>query len=99
MNLENAEDTKCWIIAFEAHCRGYAIQDKPEKDGTFEKRNKFLEKCGTKCIAKVMSFFPDKNIEELPFSDIKAKILSYISPKERLTIADRANFLQLSQKP
>ena len=46
---------------------------------------------------KIATLFPGTDLEKLQYSKIKAAILKYIQPHERLVIADRTNFMQISQ--
>jgi len=75
MPLNNANLTKCWLVSFEAHCRSKEIKDEKNDVGTYNKTDKFLEKCGSKVILKVISLLPGKNIEQIEFKEIKK--LSY----------------------
>ena len=95
--LDNAEECRCWLIAFEAHCRSKDIEDEVQDSGTSPKTDKFLERCGTKPLLKIISMMPGRNIESALFKDIKNAISEYIEPRKRLIIADRTNFLQISQ--
>ena len=65
--------------------------------GTSPKTDKFIEKCGTKALLKIISILPGKDVEKLEFEVIKTTIMNYIQPRTRLVIADRTNFLQISQ--
>ena len=69
--LNDANLTKCWLLSFEAHCRSKQIEDKKNDVGSYDKTDKFLEKCGSKAILKIISLLPGKNIEKLEFKDIK----------------------------
>ena len=99
--LDSAENCKCWLIAFEAHCRVKSIEDKidPKVCVTSPKTDIFLELCGSKTLLKLISLLSDKDIEAQLFSNIKKCILEYVEPRKRLQIADRTNFLQMSQLP
>ena len=66
-------------------------------EGTSPKTDKFIERCGTKALLKIISILPGKDVEKLEFEVIKTAITNYIQPRTRLVIADRTNFLQLSQ--
>lgn len=98
LDLDSPDNTKCWLISFNAHCRNKSINDvKSSSATTSPMTDKFLEMCGHKAILKVVSLLPGKSIELQSFSDINKVIQSYIQPKERLVIAERTNFLQLNQ--
>ena len=97
LTLDDAEKCKCWLLSFEAHCRSKNITDVINDEGTSPKTDKFIEKCGTKALPKIISMLPGRDVEKIEFEDIKTVITDYIQPRTRLTIADRTNFLQLSQ--
>ena len=50
-----------------------------------------------KALLKIISILPGEDVEKLEFEVIKTAITNYIQPTTRLVIADRTNFLQLSQ--
>ena len=99
LSLDNPDGCKCWLIAFEAHCRVKNLEDKLQTSGTSQQTDSFLELCGSKALLKLMSLMSDKSIEKQLFSKIKTCILQYVEPRKRLQIADRTNFLQMSQLP
>ena len=92
LQLNDGNLTKCWLVAFEAHCRSKQIADVRNTLGTSDKTDKFLEKCGSKAILKIISLLPGKNIEHVEFKEIKDAINNYVEPQTRLTIADRTVF-------
>ena len=69
--LENADECRCWLVAFEAHCRSKGIEDEIGDSGTSPQTDKFLERCGTKPLLKIISMLPGANLETLLFQDIK----------------------------
>ena len=83
--------TKCWLVAFETHCRSKLVEDEIK---ILHKTDKFLEKCGTKALLKIISFLPRNEIEHVEFKEIKKVILVYVEPQARLIITERTNFLQ-----
>ena len=95
--LDSAEACKCWIVSFEALCRNKKMDDKVTADGNTPKADKFLELCGTKPLLKIVTLFPGEEMDKLAFIKIKDGILRYIEPKSRLVIADRTNFLCMTQ--
>ena len=97
LSLDSAEDCHCWIIAFEAHCRTKEIEDKLGTSGTSPQTDRFLERCGPKALLKLVAMMPGQNIEKSLFQDIKKTIFDYVEPRKRLFVADRTNFLQISQ--
>ena len=96
LNLDCAEETQFWLIQFEATCRGKKIED--DNDGNLARTDKFIEKCGIKSLMKIASLIPGKIVNELPYEEIKKSILKYIQPAEKLVIAERTNFFQISQE-
>ena len=48
-------------------------------------------------MIKIISLLPGRDIEKIEFSVIKNAILAYIEPRDRRLIADRTNFLNISQ--
>ena len=97
LDLDNADTCKAWIISFEALCRSKALEDKASATGTSEVTDAFLSRCGAKALLKIMSLMPSKNVEKMMFKEVKKIIEDYVAPRKRLVIADRTNFLQLSQ--
>ena len=96
--MSNADECKAWLISFQALCRTKGIADITTKGAEkYHKTDKFLELCGTKALLKLISLLPGKDIEQTEFCDIKAAIKKYVEPRERLVIADRTHFLQISQ--
>lgn len=95
--LENVETCKAWLVSFEALCRSKAIDDVMTKTGNYPKTDKFLELCGSKALLKIVSLLPGKQIDTVSFKDIKTQVVAYIEPKQRLIIADRTNFMCVSQ--
>ena len=97
LTLDDVETCKAWLIRFEALCRSNYIEDKIGQNGTSPKTDKFLEKCGSKPLLKIISMLPGKDIEKLNYGTIRKAIDDYIQPRKRLVIADRTNFFQLHQ--
>ena len=97
--IEEPEHCKAWLLSFDAYCRSHGIKDEKKKDECSPKTDKFIERCGTKTLLKVMTLLPGKDISELSYSELSKAIIEYIEPRQRLTIADRTNFLQISQQP
>ena len=98
--LDDADHCRVWLLSFEAHCRSKHLQDRVDPHSqTSPMTDKFLERCGTRSLLKIVSLLPGKDVASLLFSDIKKALMSYLEPTKRLLIADRTNFLQLSQSP
>ena len=54
--LEKADEVNAWIISFEAMCRSKNIDDtKTGSSVNSAKTDKFIEKCGTKALLKIIS--------------------------------------------
>ena len=96
--LDKPEEAMAWLVSFEAMCRSKEIKDVKGDDGTFLKTDKFLERCGTKALLKIISLMPGRDIEKQQFSEIKNTIKNYIQPTKRLVIADRTRFFMLKQE-
>ena len=98
LNLESPEDCRAWLIAFEAHCRIKGVKDEIPEGGTSPKLDSFLERCGTKSLLKIVALIPGKDVTTQKFSKVKEVIEQYVEPRERLIIADRTTFMQMSQQ-
>ena len=96
LTLDDPEETKLWLMIFEATCSGNKIKDE-NKNGTQVMTNKFIEKCGIKALRKITSLLPNTKITELPYEDIKNAIQKYMEPTKKLIIAERTNFFMLHQ--
>ena len=96
--LDNPDDYKAWLLAFQAHCRAKGIVDKVQQSGGSAMTDKFLERCGSKSILKLLVLLPGKDVDQLEFSELKKAIEAYVRPRERLIIADRTYFLQTMQR-
>ena len=72
--IDDAENCECWLLSFEAHCRSKNIADNVSDEGTSPKTDKFIEKCGTKALLKIISILPGKDVEKLEFELIKTAI-------------------------
>ena len=95
--LETPEECRVWLIAFEAHCRGKKLTDDPTDDASSPQTDNFLERCGSKALLKIISMLPGRDITKLKYADLRKVVLEYVDPSKRLVIAERTNFLQLSQ--
>ena len=93
--LANANLCKCWLMSFDSHCRAKLIEDKIGASGISPKTDKFIEKCGTRSLLKVVTLFPGKLLETLEYKTIRSAIMAYIEPQARLVIAERTNFLEM----
>ena len=71
--LDDAENCKCWLLSFEAHCRSKNITDDVSDEGMSPKTDKFIERCGTKALLKIISILPSKDVEKLEFEVIKTR--------------------------
>ena len=97
LNMDNADESKVWLIAFEARCRTKKLNDKIDGGTTSPQTDAFLESCGAKALLKLITLMPGKEIQKEKFSDIKKTIERYTAPKTRLEIADRTTFLEMQQ--
>ena len=54
------------------------ITDVINDERTSPKTDKFIEKCGTKALLKIISMLPGRDVEKIEFEDIKTVITDYI---------------------
>ena len=92
--LDDPDKCKAWFLIFEVHCITKNLKDDTTPSPVTDK---FLEKCGSKTLLKIVSLLPGKEIDKLKYSDLKKLVVEYIEPRKRLVIADRTNFLSLLQ--
>jgi len=94
LDLTNLELTETWLMAFEAQCRTKGLKD--EKDN-LKVTDKFIGCCELQTLQKLTALCKPKKICELPYAEIKKVIEQYVKPSQKLLIAERTSFLQISQ--
>ena len=62
-----------------------------------QETNLFLSMYGQDAFIKLRSLIRPRNLIDTPYKDIRLDIQNYISPKERVVTAEKANFLSLIQ--
>ena len=100
LDLQNAETATAWIMSFVAKCRAEKKEDKVNTDGTVQDlqvTNLFLSMCAQDAIIKLRSLMSPRNLIDILYKDIRLAIQNYISPKERVVAAKKANFLSVIQ--
>ena len=100
LDLQNDESCNAWIMSFVAKCRAEKKEDKVNNDGTvveLQVTNLFLSICGQDALLKLRSLMSTKKLLETLFKEIRLAIQNYISPRERVVTAERAEFLSVVQ--
>ena len=57
----------------------------------------FMSQCGLEALIKLSSLVALRNIEDMKLIDILKDLIIYLKPQERLVVAERIGFLQMSQ--
>ena len=100
LDLQNAESCTAWIMSCVAKCRAEKKEDKVNNDGTIvdqQVTKLFRSICSQDALLNLRSLMSPKKLLDTPFKDIRLAIQNYISPKERVVTAERANFLSVVQ--
>lgn len=95
MPLQDPAETEIWlrITAATAKTKGYI-----DTGGDNQITNFFMSKAGMEAIREVSLMVKPNILEDMPFEDIRKKILSHVQPKKKLVIAERTNFMSLRQE-
>ena len=56
-----------------------------------------MNQCGLEALIKLSSLDAPRNIEDMKFIDIRKDLINYLKPQERLVVAERTGFFQMSQ--
>ena len=56
-----------------------------------------MSQCSLEALIKLSSLVAPRNIEDMKFIDIRKDLINYLKPQERLVVAERTVFLQMSQ--
>jgi len=94
LDLNNIDLTETWLMSFEAQCRSKGLKDEKED---LKITDKFIGSCELQTLQKLTALCKPKQITNLPFEEIKKVIEQYVKPSQKLLIAERTSFLQLSQ--
>ena len=99
-DLQKAESSIEWIKSFVAKCRAEKKEDKTKTNGTVQDlqvTNLFLSMYGQDAFIKLRSLIRPRNLIDTPYKDIRLDIQNYISSKERVVTAEKANFPSVIQ--
>ena len=66
---------------------------------SFEITDSFMAVCGVETFQKLQYIVLPNKLENMAFADIEKMILAYMKPKQRLVIAERTRFYNISQEP
>ena len=94
LDLTNAEQSRMWLLAFTATARSKDWTDNDEKKNITDN---FIASCGLQALEKIQFIVSPRSIEDMTFAEIEQAIKTYLRPRERLTIAERANFYVMKQ--
>ena len=105
MNLKEPDQSLMWLKAFEARARVEKKRDIVATPGTsgppavaaIAKDYFFMPQCGPEALIKLSSLVAPRNIEDMKFINIRKALINYLKPQERLVVAERTGFLQMSQ--
>ena len=93
LDLQNAESCTAWIMSFVAKGHAEKNEDKVNTDLSIvvlQVTIFFLSICGQDALFKFRSLMGPKKLLYNPFEEIREAIQNYISPKERVETAERA---------
>ena len=94
LDLNDKTAAKLWLLAFAAKARAKKWTDNEDSK---EIADNFISTCGVKALACVVNVLSPLKIEDLTFSEIQVKINSYLEPKKKLVVAERAQFYARKQ--
>jgi len=94
LEMDDCDTVTTWLTAFKAMARSKGWKDENEK---YEITDNFISLCGLRALHKLISVVQPDKIEEMSFENLEKKILSFIKPKTKLIIAERAKFYCLHQ--
>jgi hypothetical protein len=87
---------QAWFERFEAMCRRAKVSD--ELEGEFSpKTDFFISIMGEQAYEKLRNLTAPKKPESMVFEQLKELIINHISPKKRITVAERYKFNMLKQ--
>ena len=95
LDLKDMDLTQTWLMSFEAKCRAKSLKD---ETGKLQITDAFIASCELKTLQKLTALCKPKIITDIPFKEIKQVIESYVKPSQKLLIAERTGFLQISQE-
>ncbi|PAA80925.1 hypothetical protein BOX15_Mlig029604g7 [Macrostomum lignano] len=92
--LDKPDRAQVWLTAFQALARAKGWSDSTEKKTIADN---FLAICGLTALEKLQSLVSPRPLTELSFEDIQTTFVTYLRPKEKLIIAERARFFKTQQ--
>ena len=110
LNLKEPDQALMWLKAFEARARVEKKRDIDATPGTsgpqaiaaiandYQVADLFMSQCGLEALIKLSSLVAPRNIEDVKFIDIRKDLISFLKPQERVVVAERIGFLQMSQE-
>ncbi len=87
---------QAWLERFEAMCRRAKVTDELE-DEFSPKTDFFISIMGEQAYEKLRNLTATKKPESMVFEQLKELIINHISPKKRITMAERYKFNMLKQ--
>ena len=109
LNLKEPDQALMWLKASEARARVEKKRDIDATPGTsgppavaaiaknYQVTDFFMSQCGFEALTKLSSLVAPRNIEDKKFIDVRKDLINYLKPQERLGVAERTGFLQMSQ--
>ena len=109
LNLKEPDQALMWLKAFEARARVEKKRDIDATPGTsgpptvaaiakdYQVTEFFMSQGGLEALIKLSSLVAPRNIEDMKFIDFGKDLINYLKPQERLVVAERTGFLQMSQ--
>ena len=109
LNLKEPDQALMWLKASEARAR---VEKKRDIDATpetseppavaaiakiYQVTDFFMSQCGLEALTKLSSLVAPRNFEDMKFIDVRKDLINYLKPQERLGVAERTGFLQMSQ--
>ena len=94
LSLEDPEEVECWLLSLEAKARTQMKKGKQDKSHMVDL---LISKCGFEALKKVRMLLAPKLVEKCSYQEIRAAIMNYVRPHERLIIAERTKFMNQEQ--
>jgi len=95
LNFDDPEYTEAWLRCFAASARSKKLKD---EEGSLAITDLFLAKAGVDAIRRVSVMAHPKDLESMPFDEIRKVIMAAVRPQKKLVIAERVKFLSLRQE-
>ena len=95
LSFDDPKYTEAWIKCFAASARSKKLKDEA---GSLAITDLFLAKAGVDAIRHVSVMAHPKDLESMPFDDIRKVVMAAVRPQKKLVIAERVKFLSLRQE-